>query len=266
MQGHDRSGDRSLPRTFGFHGLLAALLAAVLLFSGCLRSTVTPVPVRAVLFEPDRRAETLVVFLPGRGGSMDDFARQGLERILREAGVRADTVSVDAHLGYYFKRTVIERLRDDVLVPARARGYRRIVLVGVSLGGLGSLLCERDQPGLADALVLLSPYLGDKARLFAEIDAAGGPAKWAAGRERFTGVVEEEVWTFLGQRAGSLPPTWLAYGTDDRLAEGHRRLAALLPGPRVRVLAGGGHDWETWRSLWRGVCVETDLFEAEKAR
>jgi hypothetical protein len=27
----------------------------------------------------------------------------------------------------------------------------------------------------------------------------------------------------------------------------------------------GDHDWKTWLSLWRGVCVESDLFAAERA-
>jgi hypothetical protein len=45
--------------------------------------------------------------------------------------VKADLVAVDAHLGYYYKRTIIDRLREDVLVPAKVQGYRRIVVVGI---------------------------------------------------------------------------------------------------------------------------------------
>jgi len=195
---------------------------------------------------------------------MASYEQEGIVTVLREAGVRADAVVVDAHLGYYYKRTVIDRLRADVLIPARQQGYRRIVLVGVSLGGLGGLLCERDHPGSVDALVLLGPYLGDKAGMFDAIDAAGGPAGWAAGRDPRAGSVEEQLWTFLGTRAPVLPPTWLLSGRDDTYGRGHRLLAGLLTATRVATVAGA-HDWPTWRALWRDACFHSDLFQTERA-
>lgn len=244
------------------------LAGVVLTLTGCsvfLRDTPTPIPTQETSLDSTVRAATLVVFLPGRGGSMADFDRNGFTVILREAGVRADTIAVDAHLGYYYKRTVIDRLRVDVLAPARAQGYRRIVLVGVSLGGLGALLYERDQPRAVNAIVLLAPYLGDKAGLFERIRSAGGPMAWAAGRDPGVGGVEELIWTFIGQRSLELPPTWLLFGTDDSLALGHRMFAQLLPPARVMSVAGN-HDWTTWRTLWREVCENSDLFAVEKTR
>jgi len=240
---------------------------AGLTLAGCsllLRDTPTPIPTRATRMSAAGPTATLVVFLPGRGDAMADFERKGFVATLREAGVKADAIAVDAHLGYYFKRTAIKRLRADVLLPARQRGYRRIVLVGISLGGLGGLLCERDHSGSADALVLLSPYLGDDARLFDQIAAAGGPAAWAAGRDPQVGRVEEQLWTFLGTRSAALPPTWLLCGGRDSLGRGHRLLATLLPAARVTTI-DGAHDWPTWSALWREVCFHSDLFRAEKA-
>lgn len=238
------------------------------MLAGCsafLRDTATPIPTRATRMSPTVRATTLVVFLPGRGGAMEDFDRHGIIAVLREAGVNADTIAVDSHLGYYFKRTVIERLRADVLLPAREQGYRRIVLVGVSLGGLGALLNEREHAGAVEAIVLLAPYLGEKAGLFERIRAAGGPGEWAAGRDPQAGGVEEMIWTFLGRQAGALPPTWLLYGQNDSLAPGHQLLATLLPPARVLAVAGV-HDWPTWRTLWRELCLHSDLFTMEKSR
>ena len=95
---------------------------------------------------------------------------------LRESGARVDSIAVDAHLGYYFQRTVIARLQADVLQPARQQGYRRIVLVGVSLGGLGALLCERDLPGSVDALVL--------AALASSCDQSAAPGRAPSRRSR----------------------------------------------------------------------------------
>lgn len=245
-----------------------ALGMALLTLTGCsvfLRETPAPIPTKSVQMSPAGRASTLVVFLPGRRDSVADFEREGFVAALRESGANADTITVDAHFGYYFKRTVIERLQADVLQPAREQGYSRIVLVGVSLGGLGALLCERDVPGSVDALVLLAPYLGQDARFFEKIIAAGGPAAWAAGRDPRAGGVEEQVWTFLGTRSETLPPTWLLYGRSDSLSPGHRLLGEILPKGRAATIEGG-HDWPTWRALWRDVCFQSDLFQAEKTR
>lgn len=194
---------------------------------------------------------------------MSDFEREGFLAALHDAGIKADTLTADAHLAYYIKRTVIDRLWIDVLQPARQQGYRRIVLVGLSLGGVGALFCEREHPGAADALVLLGPYLGDGKRFFARIATAGGPAAWAANRDLYADNVEEQLWTFLGAKSSTLPPTWLLYGKSDSLATGHRMFAGLLPATRVASIEGA-HDWPTWRALWREVCFNSDLFSAEK--
>ncbi len=243
------------------------LAFTLITLTGCslfMGETPVPVPTLASPLSATGRTDTLVVFLRGRGGSIADFEKESMLPVLREAGVKADTIVVDAHLGYYFKKTAIIRLQADVLVPARRLGYRRIVLVGVSLGGLGALLCERDNPGSVDALVLLGPYLGEKDRFFDQIDKAGGPAAWAAGRDPQAGGIEEQIWTFLGTKSAALPPTWLLSGRADSYARGHRLFAGLLPATRVATLAGG-HDWPVWRALWRDVCFNSDLFQAERA-
>ncbi len=199
---------------------------------------------------------------------MEDFVQKGLSAELSRAGVRADWISVDAHLGYYRARSVIERLKKDVITPARQRGYRRIVVVGISLGGLGGLLYERDQPGEIDALVLMAPFLGGKDKVFAEITAAGGPEAWASARQNESSEaknsdLERDLWSFLGKRHAQLPPTWLAFGEADRYADGHRLFAPLIPDKRV-FRDSGGHDWKTWQVLWREVCERSDVFAEEK--
>ena len=239
----------------------------LVILTGCslfTRSAPVPIPTRSVPFATSGRTGTLVVWLPGRGDQLADFDRNGIAATMREAGVRADAIVVDAHLGYYYRRTIIERLRADVLGPARAQGYRRIVLVGVSLGGLGALLNERDNPGSVDALVLLSPNLGDDQRLFNWIAAAGGPVVWAAGRDARSGTIYEQLWTYLGLNLKSLPPVWLYFGRADPYGGGHRLLAGMLPPARVTIIPGA-HDWPTWRALWRDVCFHAAVFEAERS-
>ena len=190
----------------------------------------------------------LVVFLPGRGDRAEDFEERGFLAAARQAGLEADVLAVDAHLAYYYKRVIADRLWEDVVLPARARGYRRVFVVGISLGGLGAIALGQEHPDALAGLFVLAPYLGEP-ELTREIEAAGGLARWSgAPSERdFRG-----VWGFLrGYAAGEpRPPLWLAYGESDRYAYGHRLLASALPKDRVRV-APGGHDWKAWEGLWR---------------
>ena len=86
----------------------------------------------------------LVVMLPGAYSVPRDFIDQGFVSRLHAQGFAVDVALADAHLGYAENGTLLERLRDDVIVPAQREGYRRIWLVGISLGGFASL-------GFADA-------------------------------------------------------------------------------------------------------------------
>ena len=190
----------------------------------------------------------LVVFLPGRGDRAEDFEERGFLGAARAAGLEADVLAVDAHLAYYYKRVITARLWEDVVLPARARGYRRLWVVGISLGGLGAITLAEEHPDAVAGLFVLAPYLGEP-ELTREIEAAGGLARWggAPSERDFRG-----VWGFLrGYAAGEpRPPLWLAYGESDRYAYGHRLLATALPRERVMVTSGG-HDWTAWDRLWR---------------
>lgn len=239
----------------------SALALALIGLSGCAylpRATPTPIPTKEFPATAGKRASTLVVFLPGRGDTMDDFERNGFLETLHRTRPEADAIVVDAHLGYYLNRSIVDRLANDVLQPARQKGYRRIVIVGISLGGLGSLLCVRDHADLVDNLVLIAPYLGDKSQLFSEIQSVGGPANWAHDRSSGGKEIDEEIWAFIGKNAEHLPPTWLFAGTGDRLHEGHQLFATLLPADHV-TLIDGAHNWKTWRTLWSRACETSAL-------
>ena len=189
----------------------------------------------------------LVVFLPGRGDRAEDFEERGFLAAARKAGLEADVLAVDAHLAYYYQRVITDRLWQDVVLPARARGYRRVFVVGISLGGLGAITLAQEHLDAVAGLLVLAPYLGEP-ELAREIEAAGGLARWngVASERAFRG-----VWGFLrGYAAGEpRPALWLGYGESDRYAYGHRLLAAALPKERVLVTTGG-HDWKAWDRLW----------------
>lgn len=199
-----------------------------------------------------RRADALLLMLPGAYSSPEDFQRQGLVAAVAARGLRVDLCLADAHVGYFQERTVFERLRADVFAPARAAGYRRVDVLGISLGGFCALGHAVRHPGEIDRIVLLAPYLGGRIAL-AEIEAAGGPRAWQARTPRPApgSDLEREVWHWLADpRRPASPPLWLGFGQGDRFGDAHERLRALLPEGRSLDIPGG-HDWPVWRVLWQ---------------
>jgi pimeloyl-ACP methyl ester carboxylesterase len=181
-----------------------------------------PVPMRAVRDSlAGTEARTLVVFLPGRSDRAEDFVRERFAAEVRARSLRVDLVFADATLGYYIDRSVLTRLHHDVVSPARARGYDRVVLAGISLGGLGAVLYAHAHPKEVDGLILIAPFVEDPRLAPPEVveDAISGRA------------------------------VWLGYGNDDRLRPSLDPVAAKLPPDHV-VRVPGGHRWGTWRAVW----------------
>jgi pimeloyl-ACP methyl ester carboxylesterase len=226
--------------------------AALLLLgvSGCAWMYSAPAPLHTESYPASTAgpASTLLVLMPGRGDKATAFAEHGFVADLRAAGLAVDVVAVDARLGYYLKKTIVERMWTDVLAPARQR-YKQIWILGVSMGGLGSLIVASKLPGAVDRVILLSPYLGPDS-LVRDIQAAGGPARWTP-----TDLSDpfQLVWKWLQQYrqpGAPMPPMTLGFGSKESLAPGHRLLAQLLPADRVFEVEGG-HNWVSWRQLWQ---------------
>lgn len=235
-----------------------ALLLAVTV-TACFRPQPATVPLRA-LDLPSGGADSrcLVVFLPGRGDRPEDYLRQGFAEALRQAGSSCQMVGVDSHLGYFQDRSITRRLHEDVIAPAKARGVEEVWLVGISLGGLGSLLYARAYPGEVDGLVILAPYLGDKT-VIADVAGAGG-AGGAGGLQSWVPPQDlpeadlRRLWAWLQGYArpdSGRPELYLAFGEGDRFASANRLLGDVLPRERVLTVSGG-HTWRTWRRLWQG--------------
>ena len=206
-----------------------------------------------------KRMPVLVVYLPGRGDRPEDFAKAGFTASLREAGAKVDTVAVDAHLGYYLNRSIVKRLHEEVLRPAREAGYKRIVVVGVSLGAIGGLFGMRDHPDCIDGVVLLAPFAGEDRRLLATVAAGGDPAAVQGAPQH-----EREIWSYVNATPGN-SRIWLGSGAEDRLGQGQRLLSERLPPEHVRFVTGG-HNWGTWRTLWRDWACHLPLFRLSNER
>lgn len=230
------------------------------LSSGCALVVPPTLPRMDVLRFPGPCAgssPTLVVMLPGAYSRPPEFVEAGFPQALAERGLAADVCIADAHLGYYSDRSIVRRLREEIVQPARAQGYRRIWLVGISLGGFGALGYAVRHGAEIDGVLALAPYLGPR-RLMQEINEAGGVAAWrAAGlADSAAGAADEldrEIWrAYSGPAAARpAPALYLGYGREDRFADAHRHFAELLPPARVST-AAGGHDWPAWRALWQG--------------
>jgi len=235
-------------------GLLRVALGACLLvfaLSACVNTGDSRRPIPAELVSgPQSRGDILVVVLPGRWDDVQDMAEAGIAEAILQAWPEADVQLAGATLAYYLDGGLAPRLHAEVIAPARERGYREIWLAGASMGGMGTLLYERQYPGELDGLVLMAPFMGDRG-LFREIMAAGGVGSWDPGPEPAQinrGNYQRELWRYLktwterpelGHRA------WITYGDRDRLRQAVPVFAPLLPESQV-LERPGGHKWSVW--------------------
>lgn len=237
------------------------LCLSLALSGGCIRPRPATVPLRTIALPTSGGGEArcLVVLLPGRRDSPEDFIRYDFAGIAAEAGLRADFVAVDAHLGYYYRKTIVDRLRDDVIAPRRKR-YDRIWLAGISLGGTGSILYTAESPNDVNGIVLLAPFLGEEP-VIDEVAGAGGLRGWKAPDSLHPDDFQRRMWVWLERyENGSQEqiPLYLGFGTQDSFARANGLLGDALPPERVFTV-DGGHDWRTWRALWEKAVESAEI-------
>jgi pimeloyl-ACP methyl ester carboxylesterase len=194
------------------------------------------------------RSDTLVVMLPGIKDQAEQFLVEGFVGGNGTAET-FDVVVVGPEFGDYLSGTFAARLRAEVILPAQARGYDEIWLLGVSIGGFGSLLYAGEFPADIRGVVLLAPYLGGK-RTPRAIEAAGGLEVWR-GTARQRPFVDGWValQTLLQHPDATVV---LGYGGDDRLAATYAPILEMLPQSQVYTVTGG-HGWATWAPLWQEI-------------
>lgn len=217
-----------------------------------------PIPRRFVAApdpEPDR---ALVIVLPGIGADAEALDRHGVARAIQAEWPQADTVLTSAAIAYYAPDGgLVRRLHDELVQPALQRGYRRVWLLGASLGGLGALLYEQQRPGEVTGVLAFAPYLGNGGAA-EQIREAGGLERWQAPglthvRENPYLDYPRMIWTmardwlFQPRRASRI---WIVCGTDDRLRGDAQLLASSLP-PSHYLEVPGGHRWATWLASLR---------------
>jgi pimeloyl-ACP methyl ester carboxylesterase len=242
----------------------AWLLASLLLLQACAPFRKVEGPIAKVNDEQScgERAGQLIVMLPGLYDLPADFVDQGFVQAVRERQLDADITLLDAHVGYYNERQIVERLRSEVIAPARAQGYKRIWLVGISLGGLGSLLYTQAHPQDITGFYAMAPFLGDKTTV--NDVAQQGLALWQPGQPEPMGKPAWQLAQAYLKGAHDLPQGYVGYGENDRFAQAHAMFATALPLGH-RYVASGGHDWSAWKNLWAQFLDSGVLSQTQRA-
>lgn len=196
---------------------------------------------------------TLLVMVPGAGIAAGDFESNGLVRDMRQRYPGIAHAAVDPGLDSYLDGSVERRLLGAIDEARCEAGATRVWLAGISLGCQGILRCVRQRPGLAEGVILLTPYITSTG-VIAEIVRSGSLRSWTpsgAGPDR-----DLLAW-LAATPSGALPRVILGHALQDRFAATATVLAGLPPTDMVSV--PGGHDWASWRALWRLV-LDRDPF------
>jgi len=188
-----------------------------------------------------------VLFLPAAYTGPEDFVQAGFVSAVRERELPVDLVFAEVNLQHLTDRTILRRVRHELVLPARALGCSTIWICGISLGGFIGLAYAERYPSEVNGLCLLAPYLGNHI-ITGEIERANGVATWQPG-EVAADDDERRVWRFIKSQADQPVSVHLGYGSEDRFANSHRMMAAALQPDNVRIVPGG-HEWPVWTRLW----------------
>lgn len=196
-------------------------------------------PISHHAIEAPQGGQRVMILLPGIGDLGDAFEKRNFDGVLQEKFPDFEVVTVDAHFRYYNQRTLLTRLKQDLVEPYLHKGYK-VYLGGISLGGLGSLLYLQEYPEDIEKILVLAPYLGEPVEYQYLID----------GSERNEEKIEIDLWPWITNlEQQQLDKIYLAYGLQDKFAIPNRLLASYLPEQHT-ITIDGKHRWDVWRQLW----------------
>lgn len=202
---------------------------------------------RTLLHNADGHTPLSLALLTGTYSEPEDFVREGFAAAVGEHGIDAEIVMAQVRAAWFADGSIVQRIHESVVMPARQRGRTRTWLAGISLGGLAALSYAARHEDQVAGIVLISPYPATR-DVLREMEAAGGPGRWKPVIPP-EGDLEREAWLWLAAPDQGRVPVHCCFASGDRFAEGQRRMAQTLAPDRVHEMPGG-HDWEAWRSLW----------------
>ncbi len=228
-----------------------ALILVTVLTSACALLRSAEIPLGSEYYHYEDSNSTLVVLLHGRGGKATNFVKYGAVEQIRSCHPGVNILGVDSHFGYYRERIIEERLREDIIGPARENGTREVWILGISMGGLGGLVYRQRNPEDIEAVILMAPYLGDWDELSVYLESP------ISAHDRLDPDFVE-IWNKLKDSVNEQPRLTLAYGNADGFNNQHRWLASLIDEERV-VSGPGGHNWKAWQPLMPEILQRSGL-------
>lgn len=235
--------NKSIFKNISFFAVLPFFLSCSLIFE-------VNEPLTLLWDKLEKKSDKLIIFIPGLYDSVDKFKKESFFSEARKAGVKADLVAININAGHLAERVMIRRIRKDVFRRIRNEGYKNIWIVGVSIGGLSSLVYLQAHEKDLCGVVVLAPFLADD-KLIKEVRKFGGIKKWAPAVEKTKDSIDDQInslWTWLTTK-DDFSNIYLGYGKQDRFIVGSHLLETYLDKSHV-VAIDGEHDWVTGRKLW----------------
>ena len=211
-------------------------------------------PVDLLWDKTGEKTDRLIIFLPGVYDTAEKFKDEAFFSSARKAGIKADMVSANINVLHLVEEMMVKRIETDVFLYAKNNGYKNIWLVGVSLGGLNSLLFYREHSKNLCGVVTLAPFVANKS-LTKELQDAKNIKYWKPGSVENEFVFEQKLhflWVWLKEQASknNLDNIYLGFGKQDMHVEGIKLLQNILDKKNI-VTVEGGHNWKTGQKIWR---------------
>jgi hypothetical protein len=228
-----------------------ATIMSLLVLSACAELAELPVERnRETIAATQGDHDKLVVVLAEISDTVGELKRAGIAEAIQRGMPDADVELIAMPLPFTSKGQPANNIHNDIVQPAKSRGYREIYLAGVSKGALEAIMYEREHRGEIQGLVLISPVIGKDA-LINEIEDAGRLSTWNPGalpREIDRHAAPREAWrhmkSWIGDRARTRN-VWLICGQDDPASPTAKIIADVLPRRNV-VFLPGNRDWKAW--------------------
>ena len=222
--------------------------------NGCASNGDSRLPLKVQHYGTVHSGEQLVVFFPGINSSGQDFEAYDLLTPFIERYPQADILLVDTRLAYIEAGNIASRIQQEIIIPAKKKGYKKIWFVGISLGGLGTLIYNKNYPDNINGIVLMAPFIGGD-DIVDSILSAPSPQEWARINAN-SEIKAVQMWRHLISYNDQTPiidnnkvKLLLAFGKDDRFVRSHQLLASFMEPDNV-FQGPGEHNWLTWRELW----------------
>ena len=196
---------------------------------------------------PGAAAAPTLVLLPAAATTADDFVREGFIDELDALGIDGTVLSAAVPVDVYAADRVVALVKAHVGTTIGA-APAPIWFVGISLGAMTALACAEAHRSAVAGVFAIAPWPGPRG-LWSDVPAIG-LATWAVRQREARFDDERRVWRWLGEGADGGPQVMIGYGRNDRFAEGQELLASAVPSAH-RFVIDGGHDWPTWKALWR---------------